>query len=222
MVASQTDNTSLQAQGSDPLGELAQFATDATSSPATALGSSILAEAIMAYDNATQNGGSSEEGIAAVEKLGASIVPELEYKTYAASDVRTDPDTSKDRVLSYRADLRVALEPLLQNKELELDIFASYVETKDKKYLSALRNTSDNYRQAITNTEKVVAPADAASYQASILTSMSQFSSMLDALADHADDPFASAALLKSYMIAQDSMIASFNSIGMYASQKLL
>jgi hypothetical protein len=111
---------------------------------------------------------------------------------------------------------------LLENKEYELDVFAKYVDSKDPKYLADLRAASQKYKLAILNTEKVVAPADAAIYQAAILTAMSQFSATLDALADNATDPFASSALLRTFVDAQDNMVASFDSVGKYASQKLL
>ena len=113
--------------------------------PVTPLGANILSQAILEYDNATKGGASSEIGIAAVQKFGESILPTVEYKRYASSDIRTDSESSSDRVLEYRADLRVALEPLLENKEYELDIFANYVETKDKKYLARLRAAAANY-----------------------------------------------------------------------------
>ena len=186
------------------------------------LGSSILAHAILEYDKATKNGAPREAGIAAVKKYAENIQPGVSYKKYASSDIQTATDSSKDRVLAYRADLRVAFEPLLNNKDMELDLYAQYIDTKDAKYLAALRGTIANYRLAIANTEKVVAPIDAASYQAAILTALNQFSATLQAMADNADDPFASAALLNSYSGAQDNMLASFNAIGVYAAHKLL
>lgn len=219
MVVSTTAATSSQTQDSN----LLSFSPEtASSSPITPLGASILAQTVLAYDNATKDGAPPEAGVAAVKELAANINPTLDFRTYAASDVKTDTDVSKERVLNYRADLRTALEPLLNNKEYELDIFANYVDTKDPKYLVALRATADNYRLAITNAEKVVAPLDAASYHAAILTAMSRFAASLDALSESASDPFASTALLKSYLGAQDNMVASFNLIGKYAHDKTL
>lgn len=188
----------------------------------TPLGASIFAQAVVAYDQAKQQASSSDAGIAAVQSFGASIKPPIDYKTYAAGDIKTDANTSKDRVLAYRADLRTAVEPLLKNKDNELDLFAQYADTKDVKYLNALSAASENYKLAIANTEKVVAPADAAAYQASILTAMSEFSSTLDTIVDNATDPYASAALMRSYLGAQDNMVTSFNAIGKYAAQKIL
>ncbi len=218
-----TPSTISTATDTDDLAALSLNVSASTgTSTVTRLGAAILAQTIMAYDNATKDGSPSDKGIAAVQSLAATINPQIKSRTYAASDIKTDPDTSAARVLSYRADLRIALEPLLENKEYELDIFARYVESKDTKNLSALRAAVKNYRLAIANTEKVVAPADAASYQASILSALDKFATTLEALADNATDPFASAALLKSYVGAQDGMVVSFNAIGKYAARKIL
>jgi hypothetical protein len=194
----------------------------ATSSDISPLGAAIVSRAILAYDGATKDGASAQAGIDAVQKLGASIDPGVTFTTYSTTDVKTNADSSKDRVLAYRADLRVALEPLLENKYFELDLFAQYVETKDLKYLNDLLAASANYRRAITNTLAVTVPSDAASYHAAILTSMSQFAATLEALVENASDPFASTALLKSYTVAQDNMVVSFNAIGAYAARKVL
>lgn len=206
----------------DPLVELAANANGNSFDGVTPLGAQVLAQTIVAFDRAVQQSSSTEAGIAAVKNLGAQIQLPLDYHSYSVGDIKTVSDTSKDRMLSYRADLRVALEPLLLNKEYELDIFAKFVESKDAKYLSDLRVVSQNYRQAIARMENVVAPADAAFYHASILTALSEFSATLDALADNATDPLASAALLRNFVGAQNDVVTSFDAIGKYAYQKLL
>lgn len=216
-IATSSPSIQTESYEGDPLAALS-----ASSSPFTPLGNSIIAKAMTTYSEASNNGASPQAGESAVKELGAKIDPGVQYKTYSTSDIITTTDTSKDRVINYRADLRTALMPLMDNKVYELDLFASYVETKDTKYLTAIRDTTGKYRAAIQNTEKVVAPTDAASYQAAILTAMSHFAASLDALADNATDPVASAALLKTYLNAESSVVSSFNAIGKYASQKIL
>ena len=197
-------------------------AIGATSSPITALGASILSQAVNAYGSASSAGVSSEKSLVAVEDVGKHIDAQVPYHVYAAGDVATDPDTSPARVLAYRADLRVALEPLFKHKEFELDIFAHYIDTGEAQYLEQLHTAANNYRAAAANVEKVVAPSDAASYHATILNAMGQFAATLDAMADNASDPLASAALLKTYMGAQENVLISFNAIGAYAAHKTL
>jgi hypothetical protein len=206
----------------DYLASLASTTQTAGYGNITPLGASIFAQALIAYDKALETSSSTDVGLAAVQAYGTSVRPSVDYKSYAAGDILTTADTSKDRVLAYRADLRTALEPLLENKEYELDIYAQYVDTKDAKYLAGLHSAAQNYRIAVSKTEKVVAPVDASVYHASILSSLSKFASTLEALADNANDPFASAALLRTFLDAQDGVIASFNSIGKYATSKIL
>jgi hypothetical protein len=215
-------SASNQQYSEDHLGMLAGQVANATSSGITPLGASIFSQAIIAYDKAMQTASSSQAALEAVQNFGATVRPPVDYRTYVSSDVATISDTSKDRVLNYRADLRIALEPLLENKQNELELFAQYVDTKDTQHLKDLRTASANYKRAILNTEKVVAPADAASYQAAILTAMSEFAATLDALVENASDPFASAALLHSYLAAQDNMLASFDLIGKYSANKVI
>ncbi len=209
-------------QNNDYLAALATDDTAATSTGITQLGASIVAQAILAYDHAAETASSTEAGLVAVKTFGANIIPQVNYRTYAASDIITVADTSHDRVLAYRADLRVALEPLLENKTYELDIYGSYVESRDQQYLKELQVVANNYRAAITRTEKVVAPADAAIFQASVLTSLSKFAATLDAMIINATDPFASSALLRTFLEAQDGLLASFNSVAKYALQKTI
>jgi hypothetical protein len=211
-----------QQQLEDHLGLLSEQIAAANSDGITPLGASVFSQAIIAYDKAMQTASSTQAALDAVQNFGATVRPPVDYRTYASSDVTTVSDTSKDRVLNYRADLRIALEPLLENKHNELELFAQYVDTKDTQYLKDLRAASANYKRAILNTEKVVAPADAASYQAAILTALSEFAATLDALVENAPDPFASAALLHSYLAAQDNMLASFDLIGKYSANKMI
>ena len=225
VVSNQGPQEAIQADSQSDYSAIEQLSKNsevAAANPYSELGTSIIKNAVIEYDKATKDGSPSDAGIAAVQKYAASINPGVAYTTYAASDIKTDPDTSKDRVLSYRADLRVALEPLLANKDYELDLFAQYVDSKDPKYLSALAATIANYKLAIANAEKVVVPSDGASYHASILTSLSQFAATLQAMTDNASDPLASAALLRAYTGAQGNLVASFNAIGGYAARKVL
>ncbi len=49
---------------------------------------------------------------------------------------------------------------------------------------------------------------------------MEEFAATLDQLAAHADDPFASVALLRGYNQAETDMLTSFNSLASYFKSK--
>ena len=191
------------------------------SSPIT---NTVATQLLNAYtDNISQNGSySNSEGAKAAEQIASSILPQVSYTRVSSSDVHTDPDISKERVLAYRADLRVALEPLLLNKDMELEIFGRFVESGETAYLDALRNAAVNYRKAAANAAALKVPVDAAVYHAAILNAMNEFAATLDALATNAADPFASAAYLKTYNQAQADILASFGGIGAYAARKTI
>jgi hypothetical protein len=159
-------------------------------------------------------------GEAAAQDLAPLVDAQVSYQTYSAADIKTDPDTSYDRMLTYRERLRIALAPLLKNTEPEYEIFAYYVQTKDPTYLAKLSAVAQNYRDAASSSAQVVVPQDAVSYQVAILNAMEEFAATLDAMAAHADDPFASVALLRTYDQAQNDMLTSFNNLATYYKSK--
>jgi hypothetical protein len=223
LVASHAkENASSVEDGTVDLSTLHDSDTVQTPEGVSPLGASILAQSVLAYDQAAQAASSSDAGVAAVQSYASSVRPEVSYKTYTTGDIHTVEDNSKERAFTYREDLKIALAPLLDNKDYEIDLFGKYIETKDPNYLSALRAAAANYRRAIANTELVVAPTDAATYQAGILTAMNKFAATLEVMADNATDSIASAALLRTFLDAQDTMLTSFNSVAKYSTQHTL
>ena len=161
-----------------------------------------------------------EEGEKIAEDIATSLKASVSYPIYSQSDVKTDTDTSYERMLTYRNDLRIALEPLLGNPGYELNIFANYIETRDKNYTDQLKATAQNYRVATENSAKVVVPEDALSYHVGILNALSEFGVIVERLSQNADDAFASAALLRTYQSSEAHMMVSFNSLAMYYTSK--
>jgi hypothetical protein len=176
------------------------------------------------YASMQASGTYSTSSAAAVsEQLGENIKADVAYKTYTASDIDIDKggsDTSYARMLTYRAALQTSLAPLLKNTTPELGILTSYVQTNDPKYLTELEQAADNYKLAASETASVVAPADAANVQAGILNAMNEFGATLSQMAASANDPFAEATLLNTYMQAQNDMFSSFNDLYAYYKSK--
>ena len=161
-----------------------------------------------------------KEGEKLADNIAESLRASVSYKVYTSADVKTDADTSYERMLAYRKDLQVALEPLLGNPGYELTIFANYFETKDTTYLEELRASVQNYRNAIENAAQVVVPSDAISYHVEVLNSLSEFSSVVGRLSEHADDAFAVAALLRTYNDSEARLMTAFNSLATYYTSK--
>ena len=153
--------------------------------------------------------------------VASTLQANVSYQKFSPTDIKTDADISLARMLAYRADMRVATAPLLKNKEAEYIIFARYLDTHDASNLVALKKVAQNYRNAITLGAKVVVPADAVQYHVAILNSLSEFAATLDAMSNFADDPFASAALLRTYDTAERDVLVSFNAAATYYKQKV-
>src|SRR3989344_8864790 len=115
-----------------------------------------------------------EDGEKIAEDIAASLRASVSFKTYSASDIKTDPNVSYDRMLAYRNDLRIALEPLLGNPGYELGLFANYIESKDATYTDRLKAASENYRKAVALAAAVTAPVDAAKEHVDISTALSE------------------------------------------------
>ena len=189
--------------------------------PISAIGSIILDQLQGAYQDMQTSGTySTTTAQQAAESLAPYVTANVSYPTFSASDVKTDTATSYARMLQYRSDLRASLAPLLKNTQPEYEIFAYYVNTKDVSYLKKLQSVAADYRDAASSTAKVVVPADAVSYHVAILNAMEEFGATLDAMAAHADDPFASVALLRTYDTAESDMLTSFNDLTTYYKSK--
>lgn len=185
------------------------------------LSSNVVGELATQYMIMQQTGTYTPDAAAQVaSEVATNVHPVVNYVSYTADNIKTDPDTSYTRMIKYRADLRVTLAPLLKNTTPEINIVAMYTQTKDAKYLTQLKTIAQSYRDVASTTAKVVVPIDAVSYQLGILNAMQEFAATLDSIAAHADDPIASAALLISYNQAEQDMFTSFNSLSTFYTTK--
>ncbi len=221
-VATAPASTVPQQSNPEDLSGAGTSSIDATSTdPISEIGPAVTDELTGAYAQMQQAGTyTASQGDEAAQQLLPLMQAQVSYPTYTAGEITTSPDTSYAGMLAYRSALQVSLKPLLQNTEPEYEIFAYYVETKDPSYLTKLENVAQNYKDAANATAQVTVPADAVPYQIGILNAMQEFGATLDAMATHADDPFASAALLNTYDQAESDMLTSFNALLTYEKSK--
>jgi len=163
----------------------------------------------------------SSAGQEVAEFIASDLRANVSYEIYSPEDFQIDADDSLGRMLSYRNDLRIALEPLLQNTTYELEVFAYYVDTNDEAYLTELARMAGNYRSATDNALKVVVPANAVAYHVGILNALSEFEVILARLTENADDPYAAAALLRTFNSAEMNMLSSFNALAGYFRENI-
>jgi len=220
VATSYVAKAALQAQDDSGI-DLSTFLSDSAEVGSTVIGSTVLDGLIGKYNSLQAQGIYTEEvGEKVAEKMAATLTAPVAYRTYAAADVTTVPDTSYERMLAYRSDLQTSLSPLLKNTQAEFEIFAYYVKTNDASYLTELREVAENYRAAIRASVRVVVPKDAQNQHLGILNAMEEFAATLDAMAANADDPFAAVTLLRTYNQAEQHMFVSYKLLADYYRQK--
>lgn len=181
----------------------------------------VLGELIDSYVALGKEGGFGEDipGALAYQTVENARVPIL-FTEVDGTTFKTDTDTSYERMLAYRDDLRLAMEPLLIHSEAEFAIFARYVETGDRLYLDELRNAAERYKEAGERVALVVTPTDAVIQHTSVVNALNEFAAVLDAMARFADDPIASIAVLRAYNTAERHIFGAFNALAAYYQTK--
>lgn len=163
-----------------------------------------------------------EGGKKIAEDIASSLRARVTYRLFSPEEIKTDADTSYERMLQYRDDMRIALEPLLSNPGYELALFASYIESRDPTYTEKLREAAQNYKKSLENAGALTVPVDAAHSHTGVLNALSEFGATIDAMARFADDAFASAALLQTYNASEARLLTSFNDLASYQRNKQL
>lgn len=158
------------------------------------------------------------EGVAT--SIGSDVRAKVSFTSYGLNDLTTVTDTSTSRLLSYRNDMRVALEPLLKNSGYELTVFAAYIDTGNKAHLDTLIAAAENYKLALGNALKVNVPKEIAAQHLNVLNALSEFHAVLTTLVANADDPFASATLLRNFNTAEQKVFYAFNALAGYLREK--
>ena len=186
------------------------------------LGDAVINRVISAFSAAQDKNQSTltTDATSTATEIARTLRPVVQAHTYSALELKTTSDVSLKRILAYRSDLRDSLAPLLSIPEPEYATFGRYIQSHDASNLVVLEHDATIYRTAASSTLHVVVPSDAVQYHLGILNAMEGFAAKLSALASHASDPFASAALLRSYNDGEQDMLMSFNKLAQYYRAK--
>lgn len=185
------------------------------------MGNDVAAQIAGTYSGLRQMGAyTPEEGERMASNIASLLQAEVSYAPLAQTDLKTDPDTSYERMLAYRSDMQAALRPLLLNSEPEIEIFGRYLESRDKSNLSKLEKIAERYKEAADNMRGVAVPKDAVVHHLAIANSLLGFAATLEQMVKNADDPMATLALLRAYNGAEQDVFISFNSLALYQKQK--
>ncbi len=187
------------------------------------IGPMIAGQILDTYSQITANGNYTQQDLrTAAEKIAVYMKAAVSYDAFENSDFKTDADVSSTGVRAYRDNLLKALEPISSIPGAEYEIYGRYVETSDPKYLVQLKDAANTYRTAAANAAAIRVPSDAINYHREVLNSLRAFASVLDGLADHADDPFASVALLRTYNEKEQGIHDSYDRMRSYYAKKSL
>lgn len=185
------------------------------------VGESVIGQMVGVYNSLAENGGyTPTKGEEAAKSIASNLVADIPYKKHSGAEIRVDADTSFARTEQYGDELRAALAPLRKNTQPEFEIFAYYVETKDISQLVLLQRAAEDYRAAARAAAAILVPFDIVVHHVDLINSLEKFASTLDALAVHADDPFAVVAVLRAYNQAENDIMTASTLLAKYYQSK--
>ena len=201
-VAATSSARSTDAQASDPLSSLAENVAQALYGGYVSL---------KHYDAYTPQK-ARELGMNVAQQIRA---PQL-FVPHTVQEIVIDDDMSVNRVLKYRADLRVALAPMVTDDEPEFEMFARYIDSKDTSWLLKLSNAAARYHEAEKNMLAVSVPKDAVPEHLRALNSLGKYAEIIDRMSHAQSDALATVAILKTYNEDEQEMLNAFNALAQY------
>ncbi len=198
-------------------GPIAENGTDPIALITPQIVAQLLGKYTALIDSGTFTPEAGAEAAAAIAPNVRALVP---YTPFQSVDLKTTDDTSYASMLTYRTELQTALKPLLSNARAEYEIYGSYIESGDAKELEELLRVAKNYSDAADNMMRLTVPSDAKDLHVKIANALGHFSATLKAMAIHADDPLASAALLRTYNDTELAVVTSFDTFAKYGKSK--
>lgn len=193
-----------------------------TVDPLALIAPAVAGQLLGSYAALAESGDYTQEDLAAAaDRIAPYVKAAVTYKTYEISEFATDADISEERVRMYREELLKSLAPL-NDISAEYETYGRYVETSDPQYLKQLQSAASIYRTAADDAARIVVPRDAVNYHKTVLNSLQYFAAAIEGLATHADDPFASVALLRTFGEAEAKIAASYSDMKAYYDKKSL
>ena len=154
-----------------------------------------------------------------LEKLLDTLYKRLEIekrkKVYSAKDLKIIPENNFS-VSKYKKDLTLALEPLLNIKEYELDSVALFIRNKDEKALEKIKNYINYYKQSILNLLKVPVTEELAPAHLSLINSYSKFVAALELIKKSENDIILAYPGLEEFMKAETEIQSAHDAIDLY------
>ena len=172
---------------------------------------------LSAYTELKETGSYNEErGARLGENIAYNLAVATPFVPYTADDVATDADTSYDRTLTYREDMRKTLEPLLSLGEAEFVLYGRFIESGDIEALQEINASAVVYEDVAAAAAELTVPVDALDKHLAVTNALGYFAEVLRNMAKYAYDPIASLSLLRSYTEADAYITTTFNTLSNY------
>lgn len=192
----------------------------ATTSPN--IGDFISSQLISGYEILKTSGDYSPEKAALLgQSVGINARVPSTFVFHGEMELTKSADTSVERVLEYRADMRDALASLITDDPPEFETFGYYIETGNPERLHELEEAAGRYRKAEKAALAVVVPQDAARLHLRVVNSLGSYANSLDQLILYADDALSTLAVLRTYNDAEREMLYAFDALSDYYVRKV-
>lgn len=206
----------------DELMKLGLVNTAATSSSTAGTFSDTVAEEFLnGYFSLKESGSFTNENAAKVGSfLAENLRVPIGFTLHGENELTLSAETSKERVLQYRSDMREALSVLINGSPPEFEIFALYVETKNPQRLLELETSAKRYREAEKKTLAVIVPKDAATLHIRVTNALGGYATAVEQLVRSIDSPVTTLGVLRTYNEAEREMLYAFDALASYYVQK--
>lgn len=219
LIGTDPSNPDSDGDGTSDASIAAAFASTTASSTLPSFGiADELARALFSGYLTLKNQGaySPERGDALANSIAEGVRPAVSFQALAATDIKTSTTVDAE---TYRGAMKKALEPLLENMDPEIGLFAQYSQTKEPHLLAALQAASSRYKKASENVLAVVAPQNVSTVHLELVNSLAFYAAATDSLAQNANSPLEIIVSLKAFNNAEARMTGAFSALGSYYIQ---
>ncbi len=209
-------------------GVLATTTPDATTTtetpdPAAFSGANLVQSLVGGYLSLKeQNAYTVQSGKMLADSIVSGFHAPTIFIPHTENEISVDADSSEERVLQYRADMREALAPLVDlNAEPEFALFARFIATGDASWLEKLSLATANYRTAEQNLLQVSVPSNAVAEHLRTINATGKYAQTLERLVRFSNDPLAIMALLRTYNEDEREFLLAFDALAKYYVQNV-
>jgi len=196
-------------------------ATATSSDPVAYVGDILATEMLRGYAALKENDAYTVDAARSLgSSLGTNVLPVSTAEHISLADISVDADTSRERVLRYRADMREGTAPLISDSPPEIELFAEFLDTGNREKLRALEAAAARYEKAGANLEAIRVPADAAEYHVRAVNALRDYGNTLERLVLFSEQPLPALALLRTYNEAERELLFAFDVLAQYYVRK--